>query len=126
MKLTSLHERWLILLIVAHTAGVGCILLFVPEWGLRFGGWKEGINPLFFARQAGIFHFVLVCGYLIEYFRYRGVSLLVTAKTIALVFLLLMAVIDDVPWAVPFSGVADGAMGLVAFLVHRRVGAQAG
>jgi len=67
---------------------------------------------------------VLVCGYLIEYFRYGGIWLIVTAKSIALVFLLLATLLGELPWAVPVSGVADGAMALVVWLVHRAVGSK--
>ena len=45
--------------------------------------------PLFFPRQAGAFHFVVAAVYLVEYFRYRGVLLLVMTKSIAVVFLFL-------------------------------------
>jgi hypothetical protein len=118
MRITEAHLRWLVLLISAHSLGVGAILLLVPEWAVRFAGWP-GVDPVFFARQAGIFHVVLVAGYLIEYYRYRGVVLMVTAKSIAVVFLVGLWLIDDTPWAVPFSGVADGIMGGLVWLAAR-------
>ena len=120
ITITKTHEQWLFLLICLHTLIVGLILLFVPLWALSFGGW-EAINQVFFARQAGIFHVVLVCAYLIEYYRYDGVSILVTAKTIAVVFLFAMAVVEPVTWAVLVSAVGDGAMAVVMWWVHRRV-----
>ena len=69
-------EKWLIVLVSAHSFAVGSFLLFATRWGTAFGGWAE-VEPLFFARQAGIFHFVVATSYLIEYFRYRGVVLVV-------------------------------------------------
>ena len=89
------------------------------SWGADFGGWGE-VQPLFFARQAGIFHFVIATGYLIEYFRYRGIALMLTAKSIAVIFLGAMGLIDGGPWAVPLSAAADGVMALIAWWLHRQ------
>jgi len=112
-------ERWLVLLIALHTFAIGLGLFLVPAWALEFGGWKA-LPPLFFPRQAGIFHFVLGIGYLVEYSRYRGVTLLITAKTFAVVFLVGAALVADVPWFVPFAGAADGLMALVVWVVRKR------
>ncbi len=114
-------ERWLVALITAHTLGVGSMLLFAPAWSCTvFGGWTT-LGPLFFPRQAGIFHFVLAFAYLYEYSRYRNVAVMVVAKGLALVFLLSCSILDGVPWVVPFSGITDGMMGATILLVHRRV-----
>ena len=112
-------EYWLVVLIAIHSYAVGFFLLFFTRWGAEFGGWGE-VTPLFFARQAGIFHFVVATGYLIEYFRYRGVALMLATKALAVVFLGAMWLIDGGPWSVPLSLVGDGLMGLVVFVVHRR------
>ncbi len=120
MRLTATHERVLIILVALHSFMVGSMLLLVPQWALRFGGWN-GIDPVFFGRQAGVFHFALATAYLLEYYRYRGVSVLLTAKSIAVVFLLGSWLAVPLPWAVLVSGVGDGIMALVVVLVHRRV-----
>lgn len=112
-------EHWLVLLIVAHSAGVGALLLFVPSWALGFAGWSAGGGDLFFPRQAGVFHFVVAFGYFHEYLRHRGVTLLVVTKTAAFLFLTAMALGGELAWAVTVSGVADGLMGLAVALVHR-------
>ncbi len=119
MQLTERHLRWLVLLISAHSLAVGAMLMVVPHWAVRFAGW-DGVEPVFFARQAGIFHVVLVSGYLIEYFRYRGILLLLTAKSLALVFLVGLSLLEPTAWAVPFSGVVDGVMGAAVWLAARR------
>jgi len=111
-------EAWLVVLVALHSFAVAVFLLFFTEWGVRFGGWSAA-EPLFFARQAGVFHVVVAVGYLLEYFRYRGVSLLVTTKTIAVVFLGSMFLVDGGPWAVPLSAAGDAAMAVVVFAVHR-------
>jgi hypothetical protein len=120
MTLKPGHERLLVALICIHSLGVGVLLMAAPEWAVRFGGWA-GVDPTFFARQAGIFHVVLVFGYALEYIRSRTVGFLVTAKITAFVFLVAMCVLTDVPWAVPVSGVSDGAMGFLAWWVHARI-----
>jgi len=120
MQLSTAHERILIILIALHSVIVGIMLLVFPEWAVKFAGWS-GADPIFFIRQAGAFHFVLAAGYLVEYSRTQTITLLLIAKTTAFVFLVGGSVLSDTPWSVWFSGFADGAMALVAFLVHRAV-----
>ena len=112
-------EPWLVVLITAHTLGVGAMLLFAPAWSCTvFGGWTS-LGPLFFPRQSGIFHFVLAFAYLWEYFRHGGITIMVAAKCFAVVFLLACTALDAVPWVVPFSAVSDGLMGLAVVVVRR-------
>lgn len=122
-------ERWLIVLIAAHSAAVGVGLLFLPGIALPMVGWDVvgwggagwgEVTPLFFVRQAGIFHFIVAFGYLHEHVRYRGVTFLVLTKTTALVFLLTLWLTSDVPWTTPVFGVLDGAMGAVVYWLHHR------
>jgi hypothetical protein len=120
MKLTEKHETILIILIALHSIIVGIMLMFFAEWAVRFAGWA-GAEPIFFIWQAGAFHFVLATGYLAEYFRWRSISILLIAKTIAFVFLIGGSFLANTPWSVWFSGFADGAMALVAYLMHRAV-----
>lgn len=123
MQLTEGHEKLLVYLIALHSTMVGAMFLLVPEWTMRFAGW-HGIDPLFFAYQAGIFHMVLASAYLIEWQQYRGVSILITAKVIAFVFLITATLIDPIPWAVWTSGILDGGMAVVVWWVHRQVSAS--
>jgi hypothetical protein len=116
-------ERWLVVLIALHSYAVGFFLLFLTEWGVAFGGWED-VTTLFFPRQAGIFHVVIATGYLIEYFRYRGVVLMVSAKFTAVVFLFAMMAVGDATWAVPLSAIGDGLMGIVVVWIHRKAGAR--
>jgi len=111
-------ERWLVHAIALHSLLVGAMLLLAPAWAARFGGFGEAW-PLFFPRQAGIFHFVVVVGYLGEYHRHRGVSLLVTTKAIAVLFLGAAWLAGEIAWSVPLSALGDGAMGLAVALAHR-------
>jgi len=120
MHLTETHERVLIILISLHSIIVGIMLMFFAEWAVRFAGWA-GADPVFFIWQAGAFHFVLATGYLVEHSRSRTISLLLIAKSTAFVFLIGGSLLIETPWSVWFSGFADGAMALTAFLVHRAV-----
>ena len=120
MHLTEKYERILIILISLHSFIVGLMLLFAADWAVRFAGWTVA-DPIFFVWQAGAFHFVLATGYLVEYSRTQTISLLLIAKTTAFVFLIGGSLLVETPWSVWFSGFADGAMALTAFLVHRAV-----
>jgi hypothetical protein len=111
-------ERALVVLVALHSVVVGLFLTFATEWGARFGGFPTPV-PLFFPRQAGAFHFVVAGVYLVEYFRYRGVLLLVMTKSIAVVFLGLTTLLVAVPWLVPLSGAGDAGMGLAVVLLRR-------
>jgi hypothetical protein len=123
MKDRARFERGLVTAIALHSVVVGAFLLFATEWSVRLAGW-DGASPRFFARQAGVFHLVIAAAYLLEYARYRGVSILLTAKGTAVVFLLCMSVADRGPLVLPLSALADGAMGLAVVLTRSREGAH--
>ena len=110
-------ERFLIVAISIHSLVVGAMLLFATDFTIRFAGWKD-VDPTFFARQAGVFHIVVAAGYIAEHIRWGGVTLLLVAKTSAVVFLLGTSVTGSVPWVAPFSGALDGLM-VVAVLLAR-------
>ncbi len=120
MSLRSI-ERGVVSLVAAHSIIVGIVLLAVPEWAAEFGGWGRSVSP-FFVRQGGAFHLVVGVGYLMEYFRHGTVRLLVTAKTVATIFLGMTWINDPAgAWAVLPAGIGDALMGLVTFLLHRSV-----
>ncbi len=121
MRLTERHEWLLITLVALHSAIIGVVFIIAPNFTMQFGGW-ERIEPVFFGRQAGAFHIVLAAGYLMEFAKYRGVRLILIAKSFAFFFLLVYTIIDPLPWAVPASGVIDGLMALVVWWVHRQTG----
>ena len=113
-------EKWLVILIAIHSFAIGFALLFLTRWGAALGGWPE-VEPLFFARQAGIFHFVVAAGYLIEYFRYGGVTFLLVTKILAVAFLTgIMIAEPEFSWTIPPSALVDGLMALVVYLVHHK------
>jgi len=114
------RERALVVLIALHSYAVAVVLLLFTRWGAALGGWPE-LVPLFFARQAGIFHAVVATGYLLEYRRERGVTLLLVTKATAVLFLVAITLLNSVPWVVPASALGDGLMGLAVAWVRGRV-----
>lgn len=112
-------EVILVVLVALHTLIVGVMLTFFASWALQFGGWSQ-VPPLFFPRQGGAFHLVVGFGYLYEYFRHRGVSLMLCAKLVATVFLGVSCLTDSLPWSLAVSAVGDAAMGLAVLYVHRK------
>jgi hypothetical protein len=116
---SRLLSGWVVL-VALHSYAVGAFLLFATEWGARFGGFGE-VSPLFFARQAGIFHFVLATAYLVDWFAHGSVAILLTAKAMAVLFLLAAWALGVNAWSVPLSAAGDAAMGAATFLLARRV-----
>jgi hypothetical protein len=106
-----------VILVAAHSAAVGVALAAFPGWATAFGGFGP-VRPIFFARQAGVFHLVMAAGYLLE-LRRGSVALLVTAKSIAAVFLAASWLGGAPGWSIPFSAAGDALMGLAAAWLAR-------
>lgn len=121
MKRDRILSAWVVL-VALHSCAVGAFLLFATEWGVRFGGFGD-VSPLFFAKQAGVFHFVLATAYLVERFVHGGVVILLAAKATGVVFLLAMWAAGADAWSVPLSAAGDAAMGVGAFLLAGRASA---
>jgi hypothetical protein len=121
---SRLLSVWVVL-VALHSYAVGAFLLFATEWGARFGGFGE-VSPLFFARQAGVFHFVIATAYLVERFVHGGVVILVSAKAMAVVFLVATWALGVDAWAIPLSAAGDAAMGLVTVLLSRNASTRTG
>lgn len=110
---------WLVWLVVLHSVAVGAVMVIATEWAVAFGGWPAS-GPLFFARQFGVFHFAVATAYAVEFVRYRGVTILVAAKTMAVLSLGYALAIEGASWPVWLAAVGDAVMGLAAWLLHRR------
>lgn len=111
-------ERIFVVLVSIHSLIIGLILMLAPRWSISFGGWDHA-DPLFFVRQGGAFHLVVVVAYLLEHYRSRSMVVLIFAKTLAFVFLGTCALFCPVPWAVGVSAIGDGLMAVVAALLVR-------
>jgi hypothetical protein len=117
-QLTTLY----VVAVALHSAIVGLMLMLAPAWSASFGGWGT-VTETFFIRQAGVFHLVVVCGYLVEWFSHRRLTFMVCTKSIAVLFLVAHAIVlgPGGPWAVPLSGAGDAAMAVVAALLARQL-----
>lgn len=111
--------QWFVWLVVLHSVAVGAVMVTATEWAVAFGGWPTG-GALFFARQFGVFHFVVAAAYAVEYVRYRGVTILVAAKTMAVLSLGYALAIEGALWPVWLAAAGDAVMGLAAWVLHRR------
>lgn len=117
-----LLSAWVVL-VALHSFAVGTFLLFATQWGARFGGFGD-VTPLFFARQAGIFHFVIATTYLVERFVYGGTLIMLYTKPTAVVFLLATWALGVEAWSIPLSAAADAAMGVATYVLVRREAAS--
>lgn len=104
-------------LVFVHSLAIGIALMFATQWVLDFAGWDH-VKHLFFPRQSGAFHIVLAVGYLWEFYRHRGIKLMLMAKGTAVVFLLVLSPWQEA-WSVQFSGLMDGVMLVGMGVVHR-------
>lgn len=111
---------WLVAAIALHSLGIAAVLLFAPDWGVRLGSFSA-LQPRFFARQAGAFHVVVAVVYLYEWFRYRGVTLLLITKCIAVLFLVTAPWFEPVPWPIPVSAAGDAVMAALVWTLRRGV-----
>ena len=72
----------------------------------------------------GAFHLILATAYVVELRRHGTVSVLVFAKSVALVFLGSLSLAGESAWVVPFSALTDGMMGAVVYWAHSRLAAS--
>lgn len=102
-----------------HSVAIGLGLSLAPDLAARLAGFSP-VSPVFFARQGGAFHLVLGAGYWLEHRRHGTTWLLVLAKGTATVFLGAHVLAGEAAWSVPFSLLADAAMGLCGWLLRPR------
>ena len=114
--------RLLLAAVALHSLAVGLGLILVPpDLMQRFG--YGSFQERFFAVQAGVFHFVMVTMYALPAYRLRRweplAELAIIAKFIAFLFLIIYYTFVDTIWVVLFSGLADGAMGVLIWIALR-------
>ena len=105
-----------------HSVAAGLGLILSGPVGLQRYGFAFAGEP-FFPVQGGVFHLVMALAYAMaarDPDRGRGLILLsISAKFIALLFLLSYYLLVDAIAVVALSGVADGIMGVVMLLAYR-------
>jgi hypothetical protein len=109
-------------LVAMHSLFVGFGLILIPEDILSVFGFTAG-GERFFRVQAGVFHFVMVVVYVMAAVRCASnpdsTYLAIAAKFIAMVFLLAYFFFAAPIWLVLFSGLGDGAFGvLIAWALY--------
>ena len=112
----------LLWLVALHSLAVGIGLIAAPDSLLSFFGFPFG-GERFFRAQAGVFHFVMVVVYLMAASRFVVSSdstyLAITAKMMAMVFLVFYYLLVSQVWMILISGIGDGAMGLLILWGYR-------
>lgn len=115
--------RSVLLLITAHTFGVGIVLIVAPNHVMSFFGFVE-LESRFFQMQGGVFHIVISYAYWHAFrnpIRYEHlVVFIIFVKAVATVFLLSYYFFIEPIIMVLLSGIVDAAMGAVLFLLYRR------
>lgn len=131
MSLTSRTDRLLPLVLwgmAVHTAAVGTGLLLHPQTLLDLLGFDALAQP-FFIMQGGVFHWLMGAAYGTAARaprRHRAlIEFAILVKSVAAVFLITYWLVARDPWSVLASGVVDGAMALVLWLLWRRVAGAA-
>jgi len=121
------HPRTFLQLLMAaialHSLGVGIGLVLHPAAILAAAGYEPVTEP-FFPTQAGVFHFVVVVGYVLAAWNPDRNAVLiryaVIIKAMATVFLVLYWILRPGLWAVLASGVVDGLMGVAIWWAYAR------
>ncbi len=130
MKQASKYLKILLWLIAIHSFTAGLFLIFLGEEGIQIFGFPAGNQ--FFQLQGGVFHIVMCVAYILASldvpWNRKLIIFIISAKFIAFVYLLIYYFLFDHIMMVLISGIADGLMGLLVFLLWKesRKGADNG
>ena len=120
------YLRIFLWLLALHSLTVAMFLIFLNEEGIRYFGFTGG--NLFFQVQGGVFHIVMCVAYILAATdpgsARKLIIFIVTAKTIALVYLLMYYFFIDHIMMVLLSGLGDGMMALIIFLLWKKYNAE--
>lgn len=120
------YLRILLWLIAFHSLVAGILLTGLDEKGIGFFGFSGGSS--FFRVQGGVFHLVMCLAYLLAAsapLKNKGLLIfIVSAKFIALAYLLLYYFIVDPILTLLLSGLGDGFMGLLVWLLWRKASSE--
>ena len=118
--------KWLkifLYLYALHSFAVALGLMFLPPEFFSIFGF-EGCQESFFKSQAGVFHLVMAVAYIIAAKNietsYNLIWFIISAKSIALVFLASYFVLFDRVWMIAISGIGDGAMAILLYILFRQ------
>ncbi|MBD3224125.1 MAG: hypothetical protein GF313_05310 [Caldithrix sp.] len=116
--------RWFLFLVALHSFLTGINLIaFSSSLMEQFG--FSAISEPFFKVQGGVFHLVMAVAYLFAGWHPQRNSamvwLTITAKCIATIFLFSYYAFVDHILVVLLSGIGDGIMGLIVFVLWKRL-----
>lgn len=111
--------RVLVVVVALHSAVIGVLLIIDGRWLFSQFGWIPDCDGFFF-HQVGVFHIVLAVIYLTEFLRYRRVTTILIAKSVAFGFLLLEFALVSHEVSVLLAGVGDGCLGAAVSMCYSR------
>lgn len=110
-----------------HSLCVGIGLISVPSEMFELLGYSK-CTERFFPTQGGVFHIIMAAGYLMGALKYpKAFDLIIFSiivKFSATVFLLIYFLIVKNTWLIIISAVTDGIMGIVVFMLLKKVSRQ--
>lgn len=116
------YLRIVLWLIALHSFIVAMLLIFLPEEGIRYFGFPDG-NP-FFQVQGGVFHIVMCIAYIMAAVELRSarklIQFIIGAKSTAFLYLLIYFIFVDPIAIVLVSGIGDGLMSLLVYILWLR------
>jgi hypothetical protein len=117
------YLSYFLFLIGIHSFAVGVVLLFISPSVLNFFGlidYKES----FFQAQGGVFHIAMSIAYTMAGLNIekskRLIQFIIAVKFLAFVFLILYYLFVFQAWLILLSGIGDGLMGLIVFILYQR------
>jgi hypothetical protein len=111
-----------LVLVAIHTLAFGITLIAQPAVLMNFAGFNPDCDH-FFPAQGGVFHLLMFVVYLMgathieKYHLFIVFSIFV--KAVATFFLIMYCFIAEFKWVIFLSGIGDGVMGLMIFLVFQ-------
>ncbi len=117
-KLRLIFFMWLVAL---HSFAVFLGLLLLPAQQLSLFG-LENYRASFFQAQGGVFHLVMSVAYIMAAKYIDETPALIyfsiSAKSIAVVFLLIYYVTVESAWIISLSAIGDGIMAAIIYLLY--------
>lgn len=111
-----------LVLVAIHSLAFGLTLIAQPAVLMEFAGFNPNCDH-FFPAQGGVFHLLMFVVYLMgathieKYHLFIVFSIFV--KAVATFFLMMYCFIAEFKWVIFLSGIGDGVMGLMIFLVFQ-------
>ena len=117
------YLSYFLFLIGIHSFAVGVGLLFISPSVLNFFGLVD-YKESFFQAQGGVFHIAMSVAYVMAGLNIeksiRLIQFIIAVKFLAFVFLIMYFLFVLSAWLILLSGIGDGLMGLIVFILYQR------